>query len=201
MRPNTLGSLRWIAAVLLLSGCYRPFMNPQQGYGYGGAYSGGMSPGGYGGAQGIQTLTPGQYYAPGAGGATYLQGTPNNLQPVVDPNNSGSRGGTGSGNGTGAGGGDAPIYNPPEGGTPARLTPMYDDTPSVDDPGSGLQAPASDPEIQENNSGTGDPSALLEPAPTGDWATESTAEAEPTIEPVHNEEVEAEMDVPALLSP
>lgn len=202
MRPNTLGSLRWITAVLLLSGCYRPFMNPQQGYGYGGAYSGGMSPSGsYGGYSGNQTLSPGQYYAPAPSGTpTYQQGTPNGLQPIVDPNNSG--GGTGGGNGNGAGGGDAPIYNPQGTQTPARPAPMYNDTPSLDDPGSGLQAPASDPNIQENNSGTGDPSAQLEPAPIGNWATESTVEAaEPLIAPVNSEEVEPAAEVPLMPTP
>ena len=201
MRPNTWGSLRWIAAVLLLSGCYRPFMNPQPGYGYGGAYQGGMSQGGYGGYQGNQTLTPGQYYAPAPSGTpTYQQGTPNGLQPIVDPNNSG--GGTGGGGGNGTGGGDAPIYNPQGTESPVRPAPMYPETPSLDDPGSGLQEPATDPNLRENNSGTGDPSALLEPAPLGNWATESDVEAaEPLIEPVNSEEVEPAMEVPLRPTP
>ena len=204
MRPNTWSSLRWIAAVLLLSGCYRPLMSPQQGYGYGGAYPGGMYQGGYGGNQGIQTLTPGQYYAPGAAGSTYIQGTPNGLQPVVDPNNSGT--GTGTGNGSGDGG-DAPRspYNPPESGVPTKPVPepYY---PSDGDTGGGqLQPPASEGEIQERKIDL-DGASTSEPAAAGEWAAEpvlETAElpvetAEQPIESVNNEAIEAAMEVPLL---
>ena len=193
MRPNTLGSLRWIVAVLLLSGCYRPMMQPQQGYGYGGAYSGGAYQGGYGGSQGIQTLTPGQYYTPGVGSTpTYQQGTPSGPQPEVDPNNTGTGGGNGDG-------GDAPLsdYNP-QGIEPARPAPMYPDTPASGDPGSEFREPATEEPVRENDSGTGHPSVLLEPAPTGDWATEA---AQPEIEPVNNEEVEAATEPPLLTNP
>ena len=200
MRPNTWGSLRWLAAVLLLSGCYRPFMQPQQGYGYGGAaYPGGMYQGGY---QGIQTQTPGQYYAPGAGGGTYLQGTPNGLQPEVDPNNTGTGGGNGTGDGTG---GNAPPYNP---GTenPTRPVPTYDgDTPGTD-PGGQFEPPATEGPILERKIDL-DGASTSEPAPAGEWAAEPTLEtaeqtvetAESVIEPVNREEVEPATEVPPLL--
>ena len=196
MRPNTWGSLRWIAAVLLLSGCYRPFMSPQQGYGYG---YGGAYPGSYGGYQG--TLTPGQSYAPGS---TYIQGTPNGLQPEADPNNTGTGGGTGTGDGTG---GNAPVYNPQESGAPAKPVPrdpFYNKT----NPGDGqFEAPASEGTIQERKIDL-DGASTSEPAPAGDWAAEPTIEtakqtvesAESAIEPVNNEEVEPATEVPPLLS-
>ncbi len=194
MRPNTWGSLRWIAAVLLLSGCYRPWMQPQPGYGYGG--NGGAYQGGYGGNQGIQTLTPGPYYAPGAGGATYIQGTPNGVQPEVDPNNSG----TGTGGGTGDGG-DAPRspYNPGS-NTPARPVPMYDSNGNPNDTGNGqMEPPASEGPIQERKIDL-DGASTSEPAPAADWAANPTGPTVQAIEPVNSEEVEAATEAPPLLS-
>lgn len=179
MRPNTLGSLRWIAAVLLLSGCYRPW-SPQQGYGYNG-YGGGY-PGNSGGP-GIQTLTPGPYYDPNTGGTpTYSQ--PNNLQPQADPSISG----TGSGNGAGNGGGNAPVYNPPAG----RPAPLYDDPAAGSEPANdnGLVAPQSESPVKENNSLTSPPSVMVEPAPSAEWGTEPLSDR--PIEAVKHEVEEKE---------
>lgn len=196
MRPNTWGSLHWIAAVLLLSGCYRPFMSPQQGYGYGGAaYPGGMYQGGY---QGIPTQ--GQYYTPGS---TYIQGTPNGLQPEADPNNSGTGGGNGTGDGTG---GNAPPYNP---GTenPTRPVPKDPFYGNENNPGGQFEPPASEGPVQERKIDL-DGASTSEPAPAGEWAAEPTLEtaertvetAESAIKPVNSEEIEPATEVPPLLS-
>jgi hypothetical protein len=188
MRPNTWGSLCWIAAVLLLSGCYRPWMYQQPGYG--GAYSGGYT--------GTQSLPPGQYYG---GNPTYIQGTPNGLQPEADPNNSGTGGGNGTGDGTG---GNAPPYNP---GTenPTRPVPMYDGNIPGADSGGQFEPPASEGTINENKIDL-DGASNSEPDPAGEWSAEpvletaeQTAEtAEPAIEPVNSEELESASEVPPL---
>ena len=168
MQPNTLASLRWIVGVCLLSGCYSPWMNSRQGYGYspyGGAY--GTYPGAYGGYQGIQTLTPGQYYAPGTTTPTYA---PNGLEPTPDAGTSGS-GGTSNPKGSG---GDAPPYNP--GTVPSRPvpnTPYYGD-PATDSNGQ-FEPPISDAPIRENNLDNGQPSTMSEPS-RGKWATEKPIE-------------------------
>ncbi len=197
MRPNTWGSLRWMAAVLLLSGCFRPIMSPQQGYGYG---YGGAYPGGY---QGTQSLTPGQYYG---GNPTYIQGAPNGLQPEADPNNTG----TGRGNGTGDGtGGNAPPYNP---GTenPTRPVPLYDGNTPGTNPGGQFEPPSTDGPIQERKPDL-DGASNSEPAPAGDWAAEPTLETaevnavqtvestKSAIEPVNSEEIEPATEEPPLL--
>ncbi len=187
MRSIARRSLHLLAGLCLLSGCYRPMMSPQQQGYYGGGYPGGATQS-YGGYQGIQTLTPGQYYAPGTSGtSTYA---PNGLQPVVDPNN--------SGNGIGDGG-DAPPsqYNPPATGTPTRPVPNDPYYPGNGDPG-GLQEPASDGTIRENNSGAGQPSVQLEEVPAGEWPA-----AEQPIEQtgLNSAETEETEEVPSLFAP
>ena len=185
MRSIARRSLHLMAGLCLLSGCYRPMMSPQQQGYYGGGYPGGATQS-YGGYQGIQTLTPGQYYAPGTSGTpTYA---PNGLQPVVDPNSSGI------GN-SGGDGGDAPPsqYNPPAGGAPTRPVPMYENA----DPG-GLQEPASDGTIRENNSGTGQPSVQLQEVPAGEWPVAEQPIEQTGLQSTEQEETE---EVPSLFAP
>lgn len=181
MRSMARRSLHLAAGLCLLSGCYRPMMSPQQQGYYGGGYPG-MGTQSYGGYQGIQTLAPGQYYAPGTSGTpTYA---PNSLQPTPEGGTGGSLGG--------GGGGDAPVYNP---GTenPTRPVPMYDGN----DPG-GLQEPTSDGLIRENNSGAGQPSVLLEEEPAGEWPGNEQAIEQAGLQSPEQEETE---EVPSLLAP
>jgi len=159
----TSGSLRSIAtgvllpAVLSWGGCYRPMMQP--GYGYGSPMYGNQY-GGYGGYQGIQTQTPGMYYAPGTTNpGTYAPG--NNLQPNPDPNFSGS---SGSGGGSNNGGNDAPVYSPPASNdTPSRPAPLYEDNPA----GGDSNAPLQEPLTEQNSPGA----SLSKPAVIGDEGT------------------------------
>ena len=91
--------------------------------------------------------------------------------------------------------GDAPPsqYNPPAGGAPTRPVPMYENA----DPG-GLQEPASDGTIRENNSGTGQPSVQLQEVPAGEWPV-----AEQPIEQtgLKSSEPEETEEVPSLFAP
>ena len=193
MRPNTLGSLRWIAAVLLLSGCYRPWMQPGAGYGgpmYGNQYyQGGY--GGYPGSQGIQTLTPGNYYDPNTGGTpTYSQ--PNGLVPQADPGISGG----GSGNGAGDGG-NAPLspYNPQGVDAPVKPVPggnFYEDTPASSDPGGQMEPPESERPVELKKLESEEPSAMTEPAAAEEWAAEPLSDR--PIEQVNREEEEKQVE-------
>ncbi len=186
MRSIARRSLHLVAGLCLLSGCYRPMMSPQQQGYYGGGYSGGGTQS-YGGYQGIQTLTPGQYYAPGTSGTpTYA---PNGLQPTPE---GGTNGMGGSSNGGGGSGGDAPVYNPGT-ETPRRPVPTYDG----DDPG-GLQEPASDGTIRENNSGTGQPSVQLQEVPAGEWPAAEHPIEQTGLQSTEQEETE---EVPSLFAP
>lgn len=134
MRLSRCHSLIVVAGSLLLSGCFRPWTYPGYGYGYGygsPAYGGYQGYQGYGGYQGIQTLQPGQYYDPATGGTpTFAPGT-NGLTP--EPATGGSSGGAGDA------GGDAAPYNP-QGESPSRPVPSYDQD---------LEPPATDGTIQE----------------------------------------------------
>ncbi len=184
MRPNTLKTLCWIAAACLLSGCFRPWMPPQQGYGYGGY--GNAIQGGYGGYQGIQTLTPGQYYAPGTTQPTYNL---NGLQPIPE----GDANGTGTGSGDG---GNAPLspYNPAAPGEPVKPVPnpLYE----MNGASGGLVPPETDDgTIQQNKPDLDGSSSLSAPAASSDWG------AEEPIEAVNHVEQEATEEVPALLVP
>lgn len=161
MRSFSMDSLLWIASVCLLSGCYSPWMYPRQGYGYGYGNSSPYYGGQYlGGSQGIQTLPPGSYYAPGSidPGAV----APNSLQPTPDD---------GSGGAGGAGGGEAPVYNPGANTPSSRPAPTYDDVA----PGSGLEEPETEGPVQQNNAG-GFPGAMSEPSPSTNWAEGSSIE-------------------------
>ncbi len=188
MRSIAQRSLHLMAGLCLLSGCYRPMMYPQQQGYYGGGYPGGATQS-YGGYQGIQTLTPGQYYAPGTSGTpTYA---PNGLQPIPEGGTNGSGGSSGGGSG-----GDAPVYNP---GTESPTRPVPNDPyyPGNGDPG-GLQEPASDGTIRENNPGTGQPSVQLQEVPAGEWPA-----AEQSIEQtgLKSSEPEETEEVPSLFAP
>ncbi len=211
MRPITTSSLRGIAWGVLLSagltstGCYHSMGQP--GYGYGSPMYGNQYPG-YGGYQGIQTLTPGNYYAPGSTTPTYNS---NGLNPIADPN-AGGAGSGGAGGGSG-GGNDAPPYSPGVGSDPSRPVPMYDGA------GSDSSAPAEDPAAQPqlNQFDSGSPSTLSKPEASGDWAiqpasgrerTEAEAEpveslestvAEPGLETA--EQTEGTEEEPPLLAP
>ena len=172
MRPNTPGSLRLIAVgLLLLSGCYRPWMQP--GYGYGSPMYGNQYQGGYGGYQGIQTLTPGQYYDPGSTVPGTYAPASNGLQPTPD---SGSGGGTGGG--ASDGGGDAAPYNPGVGDSPSKPVPndpFYNNNESGDGTGSGLVPPETEGPINRQKLDQDNSSSQAAPAAAEDWA-------EPTIE-------------------
>ncbi len=183
MRSIAQRSLHLMAGLCLLSGCYRPMMYPQQQGYYGGGYPGGATQS-YGGYQGIQTLTPGQYYAPGTSGTpTYA---PNGLQPTPEGGNGGAGGSSGGGSG-----GDAPVYNP---GTeaPTRPVPTYDG----DDPG-GLQEPAADGTIRDINSG-GQPSVQLDEVPAADWPAAEQPIEQTGLKSAEPEETE---EVPSLFAP
>ena len=210
MRPNISGSLRRIAlgvmlpAVLTSTGCYHSTMYP----GYGAPMYGNPAPG-YGGYQGIQTLTPGTYYAPGTT-PTYNS---NGLTPQADPNASGSSSGSGGQNG---GSSNAPPYSPPTSNdNPSRPVPMYDSG-AGGDSSTPQDDPAAEPQLNQNDSGS--PSTLSKPAANEEWAikpasgndgseleaqepTESVESpaTEPSLETV---EQEAEVDEePPLLAP
>ena len=203
MRPNSLGSLRWIAAVLLFSGCYRPWMQPGAGYGgpmYGNQYyQGGY--GGYQGSQGIQTLTPGNYYDPNTGG-TSTYSLPNNLQPQADPNSSGS--GSGSGAGDGGNAPLAPPYNPSGSEVPKREVPMYPDNSTGNEGGSGIDEPLADPKLDLNDSGTDGPAAMSEPALSEEWADGEPiqqAGLKSADRPLELKPAETAEETPPLLTP
>ncbi|MFO1005510.1 MAG: hypothetical protein U0929_06115 [Planctomycetaceae bacterium] len=217
MRPNISGSLRRIAlgvilpAVLTSTGCYHSSMYP--GYGYGTPMYGTPTPG-YGGYQGIQTMTPGTYYAPGTA-PTY---NPNSLTPQADPNASGSSSGTGGQN---SGGNNAPPYSPPSSdNNPSRPvpdpSPFYGNEPAGDNSAPPFDS-SSQPQTNLNKSST--PATLAKPAANEEWTdiktvsgpdgSEMEAEepaqavelpvAEPALEPdVQEPEVEEE---PSLLEP
>lgn len=216
MRPNISGSLRRIALGVMLptmltsAGCYHSTMYP--GYGYGTPMYGTPAPG-YGGyqGQGIQTLTPGNYYAPGTA-PTY---NPNSLTPQADPNASGSSSGTG---GQGSGGSNAPPYSPGVESDPSRPVPMYDSD-AGGEGSSSTDDPNSNSPIQENNSGAGAPTTMSKPAPSADWAggsgvepasanetqeaaLEPSVEAASELEPLEQtEEAGEEEEEPPLLAP
>ena len=172
MPPNTLGSPRWIAgmllpSVLLLGGCYGPWMQPGYRGGYGNPYYGGN--GGYG-SPGIPTLTPGPYYAP-SGTSVPSTYDPSGIQPIADPANSG--GGTNGSGGAGGDGGNAPPsnYNPPATDeSPSRPVPFYNGGEGGDTKAP-LEPPTSDAPVQENNSGNGVPSVMADPAADSEWST------------------------------
>lgn len=164
----------------LLSGCFRPWTYPgAYGYGgYGGYGYGAPSYGGYpvnGGYQGIQTLTPGQYYDPALGGTpTYAPATINGIQPEPD-----SRGSSGSGDG-----GNAPTYSPDA--SPSKPVPEPRESPLYD--GSGGAGPLDPPVeggVQENK-------IPLDEAPNGASLERPRNWAEGASEPIrpagHSEE-------------
>lgn len=217
MRPNISGSLRRIAlgvilpAVLTSTGCYHSSMYP--GYGYGAPMYGNPAPG-YGGyqGQGIQTLTPGTYYAPGTT-PTYNS---NGLTPQADPNASGSSSGSGSGSGgLNNGGNNAPLYSPGVGSDVSRPVPMYDSG-AGGDGSAPPEDPSSQPQLNQNDSGN--PSTLSKPAANEEWAIRpasgsddsepepeeptETSEAPalaPALEPI--EQIEEPEEEPAPLAP
>lgn len=225
MRPNISGSLRRIAlgvmlpTVLTSTGCYRSTMYPGNGYGtpmYGSPMYGNPTPG-YGGyqGQGIQTLTPGTYYAPGTA-PTY---NPNGLNPQADPNASGSSSGSGGQNGAGS---SAPPYSPPA--SDGISKPVPDPSPFYgNEAGGDSSAPQFDPsgQPQTNLQNSGSPSTLSKPAAREEWGDIKTVsgpdgselepeepapaaempEPVPSLEPVEQEAgVEADEE-PALLEP
>ena len=195
MRPNTPGSLRWIAlGILVLSGCYRPWMQPGNGYGspmYGNQYNGG-----YGGYQGIQTLTPGQYYDPG----TTVPGTyapaGNGLQPTPD---SGSGGG-GAGGGTSDGGGDAAPYNPPTEGSGNRAVPMYPDNETRDGAGNGLVPPETEGPVTPQKIDLDKSSSKAEPAPVDAWSQPTIEQASGLSEAAESTDAMETVEAPAAES-
>lgn len=204
MRPNISGSLRKIAlgailpAVLTSTGCYHSTMYP--GYGYGTPMYG-TPTSGYGGYQGIQTMTPGTYYAPGTA-PTY---NPNSLTPQADPNASGSSSGTGGQN---SGGNNAPLYSPPASNdNPSRPVPMYDSGTGGDNSAPPFD-PSSQPQTNLNKSST--PATLAKPAANEEWADiktvsgpgDSEVEAEEPTQavelPVAEPALEPDVQEPAL---
>ncbi len=214
MRPNISGSLRRIAlgimlpAALTSTGCYHSTMYP----GYGAPMYGNPAPG-YGGYQGIQTMTPGTYYAPGTA-PTY---NPNSLTPQADPNASGSSSGSGVG-GQNGGSSNAPPYSPPAGDPPKKPVPdgPYYESGAGGDGSAPQDDPAAEPQLNQNDSGS--PSTLSKPAANEEWAIKpasgsdsSDVEAQeptesvesPATEPaLETVEQEAEGDEePSLLAP